>query len=268
MSKVLQLITVIGLPLLVVGCSEESSPPSAPQAEPRPQHAATPSFAATTAMTKTRYRVRGEAVEAEFLNISGPTGCLFTHVELAFFENATKESAGKPTSGTFADVDVIQYDGCIGGIFHEVAVFANEPLKLQIKGRVAEANVQATLPAFDFATGAEVTVEVDLTFPATGGPGVSSGDQFTTHVAGSYLSRSRFSGIFREVTATGTVSIAGENFTPDPQLLRGFPASGRASWNSFGPGRACPLLSRSGSKPITVPPTPCGSRRSILGPVK
>jgi hypothetical protein len=218
MFRTYQLIAVIGLPVLIGGCSDESSPPSAPQAEAAPRQAAPPSFAAT-ATTQSRTQVRQLAASAFFQGF-GPTGCVINVVSVTGAEETRKVSAGKPTTGPLAIVSLHQIDFCGGGetetVVHDILAQTNEGT-FQAGPKLTEASLKATLTGTDFVTGAEVTVEVDVTWTGTGELRFES--QNNLFRLGSLLLHFNFKGTFRDATATGTVSLAGENFTRGPALF-------------------------------------------------
>jgi hypothetical protein len=206
-----RLIAVIGLPLLVVGCSEESSPPSGPHTEPPPR-------AAVRALTtdQSRFQLREVGAAAGFFSID-PTGCVGTDVFVFGAERRLKSSPGKPTEGPLAVVQVFQIDFCSGTLLRDV-VGVTEDASLGVdRAKLAEARLQATITGTDFITDTEVQVEVDVTWAGTGDLAFSS--QQARFRQPGFLLRFSFKGSFREATASGTVSLTGENLTPEPAFF-------------------------------------------------
>src|SRR5688572_18285438 len=108
------LIAVISLPLLVVGCNDESSPPSGP-------HTGPPSQAAARALKteQFRFQLRELGAEAGFFSLD-PTGCVVTDVFVFGAEQRLKASPGKPAEGPVAFVSVFEIDFCSNTVLRDV----------------------------------------------------------------------------------------------------------------------------------------------------
>lgn len=201
------LVAVISLALLVVGCNDESSPPSGPHTEPPPQAAAR---ALTT--QQFRFQLREVGAEAGFFSFD-PTGCVVTDVFVFGAEQRLKASPSKPTEGPVAFVSVVEFDVCTNNVLREVFGQTQDASLEADRTKLGEARLQATITGTDFVTGTEVQMEVDVTWTGTGGLTFQS---FQSRVRQpGFLARFSSKGTFREATASGTVSLAGENLTPD-----------------------------------------------------
>jgi hypothetical protein len=85
------------------------------------------------------------------------------------------------------------------------------------RSKLTKASLQATIPATDNISGAEVQVEVDLTWTGAGEL-ASESQRFRFKQAGLLLS-SWFKGFIRPATASGTVLVGGENIATDASIF-------------------------------------------------
>jgi hypothetical protein len=201
------LVAVISLPLLVVGCNDESSPPSGPHTEPPPQTAAR---ALTT--EQFRFQLREVGAQAGFFS-SDPTGCVVTDVSIFGAEQRLKASPGEPTDGPVAFVSVFEIDFCSNTVLRDVFGLTQDASLEADRNKLGEARLQATITGTDFVTDTEVQVEVDVTWTGTGDLTFQSSQNRVRQPG--FLARSSFKGTSRVATASGTISLAGENLAPD-----------------------------------------------------
>ena len=211
MFRTCHLITAMSLPLLVAGCSDESSPPSGLQAEPPPQAAVR-----ALATEQSRFQLRDVGAEAEFFSFD-PTGCVLTDVFVFSAQRRQKASAGKPTEDPFAVVFVFRVDVCSNTVLQDVV---GETLDASIEAdrvKLGEARLQATLTGTDFVTNEEVQIEVDLAWIGVGELAFES--QQNRFRQGGFLAHSSFKGVFRDAIASGAISVAGENLATDSSVF-------------------------------------------------
>ena len=199
-------IAAISFPLLVVGCGDDTAPPSGPRTEHQLRPAARVS---ATAVEHSHFQLRQLAAEAQFSSFD-PSGCVVTSVFVFGAENAVKEGPGKRTTGPVAFVEVAEFNVCTLELLRDVfgqkigdVVFQADRTKL------TEARLQATITAIDGFSGAEVPVEVDVTWTGTGellAQSVRSRTKSPT-----VLTSFSFKGTVRGATASATVLVNGEN---------------------------------------------------------
>jgi hypothetical protein len=202
-----RLTVAVWLPLLMTGCSNDSSPPSAPIAPATPN-----AVARATATTTSHVRFKDLGADATFRR-SDATFCIETEVVVLGGERTAKELPGKPQTGPLAIVQVSQFDFCTGELLRAIfasaedATFQAEPAKL------TAASLQATIPGFDFVHDTDVQVEVDLAWTGTGELG-SVASTFRSKQPGSFINQ-QFKGTVRPAAASGTVTVEGENLIPN-----------------------------------------------------
>lgn len=87
--------------------------------------------------------------------------------------------------------------------------------EFQVIGKnLDSAELNATLPCFDFVSMSSFNVDVDINWTAIGEPIRESGNShFRTP---GFIVNSRFTGTSRSAEAMGSVSDGATNFTPDP----------------------------------------------------
>jgi hypothetical protein len=212
MFRINLLITAIGFPLLVSGCRDDTAPPTNPRTEsPRPS-----ARVSTTAVDRFRFQLRRVGAEAFFERID-PTGCVVTDVDILGSEDAVKQGPGKPISGPFALAAIFEFDICTQQVLRDIFGFTSDVTFQANRNKLTEASLQATIPAVDNLSGAEVPVTVDLAWSGTGVL-VSQSNRFRLKTP-STLTNQWFKGIFRDAAASGSVVVDGENLATDAVLL-------------------------------------------------
>jgi hypothetical protein len=211
MFRTCHLITAMSLPLLVAGCSDESSPPSGLNTEPPPQAALR-----ALATEQSRFRLRDVGAEVEFFSFD-PTGCIVTDVFVFGAERQLKASPGKATEGPLAVVLAFQLDVCSNTVLRDVFGQTLDASIEADRAKLGEARLQATVTGVDFVTDEEVQIEVDVAW--TGAGGLTFQSQQNRVRQPGFLARSSIKGVFRDAIASGTISLAGENLATDSSLF-------------------------------------------------
>jgi hypothetical protein len=207
------LIAIICLPLILTSCSDDSSPPSGPRAEAARRPAVR---AADTAVQHLHFQVRDLGARALFDNFD-PSTCVETGAFVSGTERAQKEGPGKPITGPLAVVEVFEFNFCTNELVRDIFGTTDDAIFEANRNKLAEARLQATIPAIETVSGAEVQVNVDLTWTGSGEPFTQS-DQFRIWQAG-FLVRQSSKGTFRPAEASGTVAVGGENFGALPPIF-------------------------------------------------
>jgi len=208
MFRGLRFSAAVCLPLLVVGCSEESAAPSALPAD-RPSLLAAAEPLSTTQATPTRVQVRELTAEAFFVI---DEECLETEMSL-FIAERTFTVSQKPTPQLFAHVALFQFDACTGTVLRNLSGMT-DVASFHADTKLAGASVEMALTASDLS--GAVPVNVDVTWSATG-PLVHASENYRTRYPG-LLFRSSLRGTSRSGSATGTVTIAGESLAFGPSV--------------------------------------------------
>jgi hypothetical protein len=155
--------------------------------------------------------LRGKGAHA-FFSSSDP--CVSTVVEVVGVQGKDKTAAGGPSATPFASVLVDQYDFCTDTQLSFILGSTGDGLALQVGTRLTDASLQVTIPAIDFVSGTEVSVDVNVDWTGTGQL-VTTSQRFREKTPGG-LVIFQFKGTRRDATASGTVSVGGVNFTPEP----------------------------------------------------
>jgi hypothetical protein len=194
---------ITGLPLLVTSCSDGSSPPSGPSVEPSVR-AATRALATTTS----RFQIKEVAAEASFASFD-PATCVETDVYVFGTPPTRKEVPVQ----AFTFVNVFQSDLCTNELLR--GIFGGTvDASFQADAKLTGASLQATIGGTDFISEVEVQVEVDIAWTGTGEL-VSQTSRSRVKEPG-FLVSQWFKGTSRYAAASGTVSVEGQNLTPNP----------------------------------------------------
>ena len=201
------LAAIFGLPLVVAGCGDDAEAPSAPRAE-SPVSAAR---ASARAADHVRFQVKDRAANATFISLD-PTGCVETTVFVFGSQEATKDGAGKPTTGPLAVVRLTQFDFCNSTIGEYFGI--TEDAVFEVSRQFDHAHLKASVAGFLDETGAETPAVVDLTWT---GAGDTFSETFRDRQSfpGATLTQ-WFRGTFRPAQVSGTVIIGKTNFATAP----------------------------------------------------
>lgn len=204
MSKTHSLVAATGLTLLAA-CSTDSSQPLGPSSQ-APRREGSPTFA----VEQFRAQTKGSNAGASFTS-TDPSGCIETSVFVFGSEGSIKGGPGAPSStGPGLFVDVFQSDNCSGtGSFLSGG---GEATLFEVNRTLTEARLQATITAIDEISGAEVPIEVDLTWTGTGDLLRQMGHE-KSQLPGIVVIQS-FKNVVRQATASGSVLVGGVNLTP------------------------------------------------------
>lgn len=196
------------LPLLVSACGDDAAPPSGPRAEQERPSAR----ASATAVGRFSFQVRDGFADALFVQIDA-SGCVERDVSVFGSQETRKEGPGKPTTTSpLAIVSVFELDFCTEQVLRDLSGVTSDAV-FQTDHKLTEANLQATITAFDNLSGAEVPVGVDVTWTATGELRFET-DRSRSKTPGILVSQ-WLKGAFREAAASGTVVVGGEDLATD-----------------------------------------------------
>ena len=202
------LVAAIGFPLLVAGCGEDTTPPSAPGAETAPKAAA--SVSALKA-DRTRFQIRDRAANASFISID-PSGCVETFVFVFGALETVKEGPGAPSTGPLAVVQLSRFDFCNNTLGEYFGLA--EDATFEVSTKLDQARLRATVPGFVDESGAEASAVVDLSWTGAGEL-FSETDRTRIKFPGAMLTQ-WFRGTFRPAQVSGTVLIGKENLGAAP----------------------------------------------------
>lgn len=205
--RIPHLVAAIGLPLLLAGCGEDTTPPSAPGAEAAPAAAARVS---ALKAGRTSFQIRDRAANASFLSVD-PSGCVETFVFVFGARETVKEGPGKPTTGPLAVVQLSQLNFCTNEIAEFFGITGDATF--EVSTQLDEARLRATVPGF-VAGGVEAPAVVDLTWTGTGDL-FSESNRYRLKAPGAMLTQ-WFKATFRPAQVSGTVMVGAENIAGDP----------------------------------------------------
>jgi hypothetical protein len=201
------LVAAIGLPLLLVGCNDDATPPSAPGAETVPKAAARVS---ALKADRTRFQVRDRAANASFISVD-PSGCVETFVFVFGAQETVKEGPGAPSTGPLAFVQLSRFNFCTNEIEELFGITSDATF--EVNRKLDQAHLRATVPGF-VADGVEAPAVVDLTWTGAGDL-ISESDRYRLKLAGVMITQ-WFKGTYRPAQVSGTVMVGDENIAGDP----------------------------------------------------
>jgi len=208
MFRTYYLIAVIGVPLLVVGCSDDTPPPSAPNAE---QLQAARRAPATTVV---HYYFRGVTADASFSS-SDPSGCIRTEVYVLGAEETSKAPGSKAVTQPRASIGVFQLNVCTDEVLLDGFGDTYDVTFRADRGQLTEARLQTTIlvPVYDAGRYTEVQMKVDVAW--TGNVGlVSESSRYGFRFPRVWMESRRTKAVTRYAAVSGTVMVEGENLIP------------------------------------------------------
>jgi len=168
----------------------------------------------TSASAGDNFKFSGNSVDA-FFETFDESGCVGTFVFVFANKGKFQSPPGPGSTSGFAEIFIDQFDFCSetsllsasGGISLDNGAF-------QIDRSLTSASLNTTIRVFDFISGTEFDVNIDLAWV---GVGDLSRSTFHSHFKSPGCAiNERFRGSFRSAQASGTVFDGGTNFTPNP----------------------------------------------------
>ncbi len=156
------------------------------------------------------YSVRGSMAEAGF---DSQAGCIDTSAYV-FGANGRVKQTGRPASATEVDLYVSQYNVCTD----EYISFAYGSLQpsgdeLRIRKNLSSATLNATVQVTD-QNDNTYPVQVDVTWTGVGSATKQHGHN--VYSTDGFKESTTYSGVFRDATASGTITDGQTNYTPEP----------------------------------------------------
>jgi hypothetical protein len=164
---------------------------------------------------------RSRMVNASFSS-TDPSGCITANVLLFATKASPHDPPGPVQPLAAVSLSIYQFDNCTGATLLSAGSsgFVTIPKDgIQVLGRSDSATLSTTLEVFDFVSNTPLSVNIDLTWTATGDP-THMNERSLVQSPGS-LVLARYSSIARESEASGSVSVGGTNFTPEPSVSAG-----------------------------------------------
>ncbi len=144
-----------------------------------------------------------------------PSGCTGFFVAVFADDGKFQSPPGPGSTSSGAFVEVAKFDGCTGTLLMDVLGFASlAGPDFRVSRGLTSATLLTTIPAFDFVSGLPVDVDVALTWDGTGDL-TRSNSHFHSQSPG-FIVNGHFNGVSRFAEASGSVTIGGTNFTPQP----------------------------------------------------
>jgi hypothetical protein len=172
--------------------------------------------AATAATTVTHLRLKGDTVTAVFLAPTSADGCIVTFVSVAASDLIEKVSGNGSTTSGRATAFVVQTDVCQP---FPTDFFVGDGegtnIALKVSGNAHTATLAGSIQVFDIISLTSHTLEVNLTWKATGEPEFTNTKETFKDPELGIKIKSKSRGIFAEATASGTVMGLGQNLTPE-----------------------------------------------------
>lgn len=147
---------------------------------------------------------RGDIAEAGFF---GGDGCTSSVVGVTASDGSSFDEATGRRRGPSVQVHIGLFDTCSGRSLHDISADVELAAgQFSVDSGLAVAALQASVPAYDQATGQSVVLELHLTWTATSAAGMARSVSMTTYPDGS-RQLTRADGQMREAIASGTVSV-------------------------------------------------------------
>jgi hypothetical protein len=159
-------------------------------------------------------KFKGQTAQAEF---SSTEGCVQTVVYVLASDGEFKTDPGGPAAASAGEVYLFQNDLCTQTrIFGGFGFAMLEPDEFQIDEEFTEATLTTTIEVSDGVTGRTIPLNVSVAWNGNGDT-FRDDTRFHENTPGLRVNF-HLDGIFREATASGTVSDGTTNFTPEPAL--------------------------------------------------
>lgn len=163
-------------------------------------------------------RQHNQAADAQFGQF---TGCSSSSVFVQASDVQQRGSIFAPANTSNAFVSIFQFDFCgPQPIFRSVSASTVLPDDgFVLNGNLDSATLKATLSGFDFTSGRNVVIAVDLQWKGANEVGVARSRTRFESETGSGKQKQQFIGTSRPMTASGSVTIDGDNITPNESTI-------------------------------------------------
>ena len=159
------------------------------------------------------FSTRGLTAYANFYRVDD-SGCIETYADLNATDGKVKQT-GKPEMISEMFVYLYQVDFCTGEWLLEAFGYASlAPDDFVIDKGFNSATLRAEISVYDYVSGSEFPLSVDISLATTGG--VYQQKYHAQYRSPEFKYNYRFMGTFREATAAGSVYGAGIEFAPWP----------------------------------------------------
>jgi hypothetical protein len=173
-------------------------------------------FPCRSAAMTSHFKFTGLSATASFDSFD-VTGCVETSVFLQAFNNRIR-TVGRPETTASVFVSMFQADNCTSTILVSASGFAELPAgALQIKRNLNSATLNTSVDVFDFVSSTTFTVDLSMTWTATGAVTVSKFHSIFR--APGFMDNFMFTGESRPAAASGSTTGLGMNFTPNPAVF-------------------------------------------------
>lgn len=155
------------------------------------------------------YQFRGSSAHASFSDVDS-TGCISTYASVSLYENRFQQQPGPPQEEAALDVYLYQYDFCQNVYLFYGGGWASLPAQaFSTSNSLQSASVTATVDIYDWFSGTQTSVSIDLDWTGVGDTfhGTSRYQTISPH----YKSISRSSGSSREAQVAGTILLGTTN---------------------------------------------------------
>ncbi len=157
------------------------------------------------------FHFSGRSADAFFSSFD-PSGCIGTFVSVFANDGRFQAPPGPGSSSSGASIFIDQFDFCTGSsvFFFGFATLADADFR--VSRGLTSARLNTTIPVVD-PFGSPLDVDVDLTWTGTGD--LSRGNSHFHSQSPNCIVNGHSNGSFRFAEASGSVTIAAENFTPN-----------------------------------------------------
>jgi hypothetical protein len=157
-------------------------------------------------------KFKGQTAQAEFISTEG---CVQTVVRVLASDGEFKTDPGGPAAASAGEVYLFQNDLCTQTTIFDGFGFAMlEPDEFQIDEEFTEATLTMTIEVSDDTAGRTIPLDVSVAWNGYGDT-FTDDTRFRESTPGLRVNF-HLDGIFREATASGTVTDGTTNLTPEP----------------------------------------------------
>lgn len=150
------------------------------------------------------YQFKGESAYGSFYQYDN---CSYTGLHASAYGGISRNEPGAPTAQTQAYLSYYSYNFCTGS-YSSGSGFSSD-VNFSSSPSLNSASLSGAIPVYDYSTGSERTVNVDLKWVGTGD--IARGRNSYHYQSPSYSSISRSTGSYRDAAISGSVTLDGTN---------------------------------------------------------
>jgi hypothetical protein len=166
----------------------------------------------SSASAGSNYKFRGDTADAYFSSFDG---CVYTDVYVFASDGISQSPPGRGGTSSGTSVSIYKFDSCSETQLLAADGFVSLAASaFQVSSKLGSAKLSATVPVYDYVSGLNLNVSVNLTW--TGSGSISRQSYRSQYNSPGCKTHSSFSGTWRSAEVSGSVSDGTTNYTPVP----------------------------------------------------